>query len=47
MKDEVLETKKKLYLLLLKKDLLTDNELDILLYLSKDEEIQSLFEKKK
>lgn len=44
-KEEILEAKRKLYLLLMKlnKDTITDNELDIMLLLSKDEQIQSLF----
>lgn len=41
-----IETKKILYLLLLKQfENLTDNELDIMMLLSEDEEIQKLFDK--
>ena len=47
MKEQILEAKRKLYLLLMKLDVntITDNELNILLSLSEDEQIQSLFEK--
>lgn len=46
MKEEILEAKRRLYLLLMKlnEDTITDNEVDIMLLLSKDEQIQSLFE---
>lgn len=52
MKNEILEAKRRLYLLLLNKlNLdnigLTDNEVDIMFLLSKDEQIQSLFETQK
>lgn len=45
MKEEILEAKRKLYLLLMKldEDTITDNEVDIMFLLSKDEQIQSLF----
>lgn len=44
--EEMLEAKRKLYLLLLKGvENLTDNELDIMVLLSKDAEIQKLFDK--
>ena len=47
MKKEILEAKRRLYSLLLKldNDKITDNELDIMLSLSKDEQIQDLFDK--
>ena len=43
-KTELLEAKRKLYLLLLNlnEDDITDNELDIMLFLSRDEQIQSI-----
>ena len=46
MKDEILEAKLRLYHLLMKlnEDIITDNEVDIMIMLSKDEQIQSLFE---
>ena len=46
MKEEILEAKRRLYLLLMKlnEDSITDNEVDIMFLLSKDEQIQSLFE---
>jgi len=46
MKEEILETKRRLCLLLMKlnEDTITDNEVDIMFLLSKDEQIQSLFE---
>ena len=52
MKEEILEAKRRLYLLLLNKPKLdnrglTDNEVDIMFLLSKDEQIQSLFENAK
>jgi len=49
MKVEILMAKCRLYLLLIKldEDTITDNEVEIILLLSKDEQIQSLFEKKK
>jgi len=49
MKEEILELKRKLYLLLIKLDEneITDNEVDIMLSLSKDEQIQSLFDLQK
>lgn len=45
MKEEILEAKRRLYSLLMKIDgyTITDNEIDILFLLSKDEQIQSLF----
>ena len=45
MKEEILEAKRRLYLLLMKlnEDSITDNEVDIMFLLSKDEQIQSLF----
>ena len=47
MKEEILEAKRRLYLLLIKlnKDTITDNEVEIMFLLSKDEQIQSLLEK--
>jgi hypothetical protein len=49
MKEEILETKRRLYLLLMKldEDTITDNEVEILFLLSKDEQIQTLFENAK
>jgi len=46
MREEILEAKRRLCLLLmgLSEDTITDNELDIMLLLSKDEQLQSLFE---
>jgi hypothetical protein len=46
MKEEILEAKRRLYLLLMKlnEDTITDNEADLMFLLSKDEQIQSLFE---
>lgn len=46
MEEEILEAKRRLYLLLMKlnEDSITDNEVDIMFLLSKDEQIQSLFE---
>jgi hypothetical protein len=46
MKEEILEAKRKLYLLLMKldEDVITDNEVEIMLLLSKDQQIQSLFD---
>ena len=43
MKEEILEAKRRLYLLLMKlnEDSITDNEVDIMFLLSKDEQIQS------
>jgi hypothetical protein len=51
MNEEILEAKRRLYLLLLKKPKLdsrglTDNEIELLLRLSIDEQIQKLFEEK-
>ena len=48
MKEEILEAKRKLYSLLLKvnNDILTDNEVGLMMSLSKDEQIQSLFKNK-
>jgi hypothetical protein len=48
MEKEILEAKRKLYALLLKvdEDTITDNELELMCLLSKDEQIQSLFEGK-
>jgi hypothetical protein len=45
MTEEILEAKRRLYLLLMKLDevTITDNEVDIMFLLSKDEQIQSLF----
>jgi len=45
MEDEILEAKRKLYALLLKvdEDTITDNEVDIMYLLSKDEQIKNLF----
>lgn len=43
MKEEILEAKRRLYLLLMNgEDTITDNEVDIMLLLSKDEQIQSV-----
>ena len=49
MKKEILEAKRRLYLLLMKlnEDVITDNETEIMFLLSKDEQIQSLFENTK
>lgn len=49
MKEEILEAKKKLYLLLLQSNsnLLTKNEIDIMFLISKDKQIQKLFKNKK
>jgi hypothetical protein len=49
MKEEILETKRRLYLLLMKldEDTITDNEVEIMFLLSKDEQIQTLFENAK
>lgn len=49
MKEEILEAKRKLYSLLMKcsEDDITNNELDIMILLSKDAQIQSLFEANK
>lgn len=46
MNEEILEAKRRLYLLLMKldEDTITDNEVDIMFLLSKDEQIQSLFQ---
>jgi len=46
MKEEILEAKRRLYLLLLNKPNkdITDNEVDIMFMLSQDEQIQSLLE---
>ena len=46
MKKEILEAKRRLYLLLLKLDekTITDNEVELLFRLSTDRQIQSLFE---
>ena len=46
MKEEILEVKRRLYLLLLKLDekTITDNEVELLFRLSTDRQIQSLFE---
>ena len=46
MKEEILEAKRRLYLLLMKlnEDLITDNEVEMMFRLSTDEQIQSLFE---
>lgn len=48
MKDEILEAKRRLYLLLMKlnENTITDNEVEIMFLLSKDEQIQSLFEER-
>ena len=45
MKEEILEAKRRLYLLLMKlnENTITDNEINIMFLLSKDEQIQSLF----
>ncbi len=47
--DELLEAKRTLYYLLLKtnEDKITDNEVEIIFLLSKDEQIQKLFDKQK
>jgi hypothetical protein len=49
MKVEILEAKRRLYLLLMKldEDIITDNEVEIMFLLSKDEQIQSLFDNAK
>jgi hypothetical protein len=49
MKEEILEAKRRLYLLLMKLDenTITDNEVELLFRLSTDEQIQSLFENAK
>jgi hypothetical protein len=49
MKVEILEAKRRLYLLLMKldEDTITDNEVEIMFLLSKDEQIQSLFDNAK
>ena len=49
MKEEILNAKRKLYSLLLKLDeeTITENELDIMYLLSKDEQIQNLFNLRK
>ena len=49
IKEEILEAKRRLYLLLMKlnEDTITDNEVDIMFLLSKDEQIHSLFETQK
>jgi hypothetical protein len=49
MKVEILEAKRRLYLLLMKldEDTITENEVEIMFLLSKDEQIQSLFENAK
>lgn len=49
MKEELLEAKRKLYSLLIQVDenVISNNELDILLLLSKDKQIQSLLNSKK
>ena len=46
MKEEILEAKRRLYLLLLELDekTITDNEVELLFRLSTDRQIQSLFE---
>lgn len=47
MDKEILEAKKKLYLLLLKKENnVTDNELDIMSLLSKDKQVQEFLQTK-
>lgn len=48
-KQEILDAKKHLYSLLLKLDNeeITDNELDIMMFLCKDEQIQELFNQTK
>jgi hypothetical protein len=48
MKKEILNAKRKLYSLLLKLDeeTISENELDIMYLLSKDEQIQNFFENK-
>jgi len=47
MEKEILETKRRLYLLLMEltEDVITDNEVDIMFLLSKDEQIQSILKK--
>jgi len=49
MEEELLEAKKRLYSLLIKSsfDDMTDNEIDIMYLLSKDEKIQELLNKNK
>lgn len=49
MREEILEAKRRLYSLLMKlnENTITDNEVDIMILLSKDEQIQSLFENTK
>jgi hypothetical protein len=49
MKEEILNAKRKLYSLLLKLDeeTITENELDIMYLLSKDEQIQNFFNSRK
>jgi len=49
MKEEILEAKRRLYLLLIELDenTITDNELEIMFRLSTDKQIQSLFENAK
>jgi len=48
MKEDILKAKRKLYSLLIKLDenIITNNELDIMLLLSKDDQIQELFDNK-
>jgi len=48
VKEEILEAKRKLYVLLMELDeaAITDNEAEIMFNLSKDEQIQSLLQKK-
>lgn len=48
MKEEILEAKRKLYILLMELDeaTITDNEAEIMFNLSKDKQIQSLFQNK-
>ena len=41
--EQLFEAKRQLYFLLLQKDVLTDNEVELMFYLSKDEQIQELF----
>jgi len=47
MEEQILEAKQKLYSLLIKlnENIITDNEVDIMFLLSKDEQIQSLFKR--
>lgn len=47
MDEKLLEAKRELYSLLLKKDVdtLTENEVDIMFHLAKDKQIQELFKK--